>query len=100
MTRGEPTPNTPEPRPRRLVAGCGLVVPLGEPGEPSSTVLKGAEGPSKLAKLNRLKKEIPGRSSKCSCLNAQLKLRSKARSQSWPTAPGVTTGIACCTPPN
>src|SRR5262249_6864807 len=81
ITRGEPTPNTPEPRPRRFVAGCGLVVPFGEPGGPSRTLLKGAAGPSKLAKLDKLKKETPGRSSILSFLKPQLRLRSKARSQ-------------------
>ena len=67
IARGAPSAFTPEPSPRRRKfpappCSSALVVPFGEPTPPLSMLLKGMPGPSKLEKLNTLKKEIPGRS--------------------------------------
>jgi hypothetical protein len=102
IAQGAPSAFTPVPSPRRRrfpapPCSSALVVPFGEPTPPLSMLLKGMPGPSKLEKLNTLKKEIPGRSVTLSLiLWAQLRLRSKVLSHACPIAPGG----ASCNGPN
>src|ERR1700683_2563336 len=64
ITRGDPSANTPEPSPRRLLLGCSPEVPFREPGTVfpivPSAPLNGFPGPSKLEKFITLKKDTPG----------------------------------------